>query len=126
MSKETFTASTQYNDFKGTSAADRADNGGANDWLEARGLKQKDEFLLGIEFFAGENHGEHKDPIYVDFLLASVGNYETVKSMVENSYPVPLRKVSVSIPTSEFFGLFKRFSICISVDGMIDGREYTY
>jgi len=47
MTTERFLASAQYNDYKGTSAADRADDNGASAWLEANGHKQPDEFLLG-------------------------------------------------------------------------------
>jgi len=48
MPVQNFTASVQYDDFKGTAAADRADHGDASDWLEKKGLKQNGEFLLGF------------------------------------------------------------------------------
>ncbi len=40
MPTETFTASVQYNDWKGTSAADDADQNDAGEWLLAKGLIQ--------------------------------------------------------------------------------------
>ncbi len=127
MTTERFLASAQYNDWKGTSAADRADKNGAEDWLMANGHKQSDEFLLGITMFAGENHGTHKDPVFIEFLLASPGDHDSVKAMVESSQgPVEVRRVRVEMKLSEFFGLFKRFSITLSSHGMLGERNYTY
>lgn len=122
-----FIASVQYDDFKGTAAADGADRGYTSEWLEKKGLKQKGEFLLGITLHAGENHGVHKDPIYADFLLASPGDYDSVKSMIDASVgPVPVRKVTTEMTLAEFFGLFKRFSVYLSAGAMLSGHEYTY
>jgi len=127
MATEKFLASVQYGDWKGTSAADRADRNGPGDWLEANGYKKSDEFLLGVSIFAGENHGEHKDPIYVNFLLASPGDHDNVKAMIDSTQgPVKVRKVSVEMKLTEFFGLFKRFSIAFSSHGMLGERDYTY
>ena len=127
MPVQQFTASVQYDDFKGTAAADRADHGDASDWLEKKGLKQNGEFLLGFTLYAGENHGKHEDPIYAEFLLASRGDYDNVKSMIETSAgPVPVRKVTTQMTLAEFFGLFKRFSVHLSAGAMLNGHEYVY
>lgn len=127
MATEKFIASVQYGDWKGTSAADGADRNGLRDWLEANGHKKPDEFLLGVSIFVGENHGVHKDPIYVYFLLASPGDHDSVKAMIDSSQgPIKVRKVSVEMKLTEFFGLFKRFSIAFSSHGMLGERDYTY
>jgi len=42
---ETFNASVQYGDWKGTAAADRADQNDPDHWLEKSGKKNPDEFL---------------------------------------------------------------------------------
>lgn len=127
MTTEKFLASAQYDDWKGTSAADGADMSDADAWLVANGHKQPDEFLLGITMFAGENHGVHEDPVFVEFLLASPRDHDTVKAMVESSQvPVEVRRVRVDMNLSEFFGLFKRFSITLSSHGMLGEREYRY
>lgn len=127
MPVQSFSASVQYGDFKGSAAADRADHGDVNEWLETKGLKQKGEFLLGITLYAGENHGKHQDPIYAEFLLASPAHHNTVKSMIEtSSSPVPVRKVTAQMTVAEFFGLFKRFSVYLSAHGMLGNREYSY
>ena len=127
MPINTFHAAVQYNDFKGSSASDRADNNDADAFLLSKGLKTAGEFLLGIELFAGENHGFHKDPVYVHFLLATPGDYDSVKEMVDSiPGPVPVRRVDVQMPLAEFFGLFKRFSITLSPGGMLEGKDYSY
>lgn len=127
MQTESFKASVQYGDWKGTSAADSADKKDANDWLVKNGHKQEGEFLLGITMFAGENHGTHEDPIYVEFLLATPGDHDNIKQLLDtNKTPILVKKVKVEMTLVEFFGLFKRFSICFSSHGMLDGHEYTY
>ena len=127
MATEKLMASVQYGDWKGTSAADGADINGPSEWLQANGHKKSGEFLLGVDMFVGETHGAHKDPVHVSFLLASPGDHDSVKAMIDSKQgPVNVRKVSVEMKLTEFFGLFKRFSIAFSSHGMLDDRDYTY
>lgn len=127
MTVDTFRASVQYGDFKGTSAADRADQKGADEWLEKKGLKQPGEFLVGVELWVGENHGVHKDPVHVHFLLVTFAGYENVKVMLEETQgPVDVRRVSEKMPVSDFLALYKRFSVCLSPSGLLDGREFRF
>jgi hypothetical protein len=127
MATEKFIASVQYGDWKGTSAADDADRNGIGDWLDTNGHKKPGEFLLGVSMFVGENHGVHEDPIYISFLLASLGDHDNVEAMIDSNHgPVNVRKVSVKIKLTEFFGLFKRFSVVFSPHGMLGESDYTY
>jgi len=126
MHTSQFKASVQYGDWKGTSAADSADQAGARVWLEKNGLIQEGEFLLGLTLFAGESHGSHKDPVFVEFLLATPGDHDSIKATVDTGAPVVVRRVRAEMKLVEFFGLFKRFSIFMSSHGMLDGHEYTY
>jgi hypothetical protein len=127
MSTNTFKASVQYGDWKGTSAADNADKNDASQWLVNNGHKEADELLIGMTMFVGENHGEHRDPISVEFLFASPRDHDNVKAMIEScNGPVPVRRVVVDIPLVEFFGLFKRFSVTLSSHEMLGEREYTF
>lgn len=122
-----FKASVQYGDLKGTAAADRADKATAEAWLEEEKLSQEGEFLLGIELVVGENHGAHKDPVYVTFLMATVGDHDSVKKTVEShDGPVVVRKISVQMPLTQFIGFFKRFAVSISVSSMLEGREVMF
>lgn len=127
MSSSKFTASVQYNDFKGESAADTADLEDASKWLEENGHLTDGEILVGIELFAGENHGEHQDPVYINFFLATSGDFDTVREMIDsNKEAVNVKKVSVEMPISDFLGLFKRFSIVLSRDGLLENCTLSY
>lgn len=127
MGTARFIASVQYDDLKGSAAADRADKKGPEEWLKSNGHKNENEFLLGITMYAGENHGAHKDPVHVDFLLATPGDHDSIKAMIDSAHgPVEVRKVSVEMNLVEFFGLFKRFSVALSSHGMLGEHEYTY
>lgn len=123
-----FSAGVQYNDWKGTAAADDADRHSLREWLKAKKLIQEGEFLVGVEVFIGENHGgKHKDPIYAHVLLAQQGDFESVKKMIDTTNgPILVRRVDFQIDALEFLGLFKRLSIAISRDNMLTDLEYEY
>ena len=127
MATEIFKASVSYGDWKGTSAADEADTNKLRDWLKQNNYMDSGEFLVGISIFAGENHGAHKDPIFVNFLLTSPGDHDSVKAMIDSNYgPIKVKKVSIEMNLNEFFGFFKRFSVSFSSHGMLSDREYIY
>lgn len=127
MTTDTFRASVQYNDTKGTSAADDADKNGASEWLKENGHIEDGEFLMGIKMFAGENHGTHEDPIFVEFLITTPDDFDNVKSMIESSTgPIEVRSVRTEMALTDFFGLFKRFDVTLSRDSMLEGLEYHY
>lgn len=126
MTTETFKASVQYGDWRGTAAADRADQNDPEHWLEKNGKKKPGEFLIGIEIWAGENHGKHKDPVSVTFLLASASEHDTVKNQIETGKPLQVRRIREDMNLIEFFGLFKRFSVAISNHGMLTECQYSY
>ena len=126
MLTENFHASVQYNDFKGSAAADLAGQDDISDWLEKNELKQDGEFLLGISFFAGENHGKHEDPINVEVLLVVLGDHGNIKAAIDvHNGPVQVRKVTTEMPLLVFFGLFKRFHVTLSSEGVLEGQEYS-
>jgi hypothetical protein len=126
MQPTNFKAAVQYGDWKGTAAADSADKSDANAWLKEKGLIQEGEFLLGMTLFAGENHGVHKDPVSVEFLLATPGDHDSIKSTVDTGVPLVVRRVREVMTIVDFLGLFKRFSIYLSSHGMMEGHQYTY
>lgn len=127
MTTGTFRATVQYNDWKGSSAADDADNNDASDWLKENGHISDGEFLLGIKMFAGESHGTHEDPVYVEFLITTPGDYDNVKAMIEaTTGPIEVRSVRVEMALTEFFGFFKRFDVTLSRDKMLEDHGYHY
>ncbi len=98
----TFKASVQYDDLKGSVAADNADKGDARDFLKRGGHITDDEFIVGIRMWAGENHGTHKDPVSVRFLVSDLKGYENVPEMIEASGEgIELREVHLNIDLVE-------------------------
>lgn len=126
MNTETFRAGVQYGDFKGTAAADRSDNHDLKKYLENHKLIEADEFLIAVEMFSGEVHEpEQNKAIFVTALLTKHEKFETVKAAIESGQPLHVRKVHLKLSLSQFFGMFKRFKICLSNDGMLTNFEYT-
>jgi hypothetical protein len=129
MATETLHAATQYSDFKGGAAADRADGAGPAEWLRQNGHITNSEFLVGIDFSVGENHGVHRDPVYVTFLIFDAGSYETVAGHIASlplDEPVSVRRVSLELTLAEFFALFKRVNVTLSPLEVMQGRTYRY
>ena len=124
---ENFSACVQYNDRKGTSAADDADKNDATNWLKKNSRISENEHLVGIEMLAGENHGKHGDPINVNFLLLELGEGQNIQSVIDSTTgPVEVRCENVEMTVKEFFGLFKRFNVPLSRNKILEGREYHY
>lgn len=118
-------ASVQYDDLKGTAAADRADKGGPQKWLRDRDLINDDEYVVGFSMFAGENHGVHRDPISVEFLVSGLNGYDNIPEMIQSvGEPIEVKSVEADMNLTDFFGLFKRFAVTLSTSGMLEGIEY--
>ncbi len=122
-----FEASVQYNDLKGSSAADVSDIGKPSKWLRDKGLLNDGEHLLGIELLVGENHGEHSDPVYVRFLAFKLDGYSNIPDQIKNTDgAISVRKIDVQMNLMEFFGLFKRFGVKFSFGAALEGRKIIY
>ena len=124
---ETFKASVQYNDMRGSAAADGADKENATKWLKDNNLISDDEIVAGIKMWAGENHGKHDDPVYVTFFVTDLKGQPDLSSLLAAGGDViEARSVSVDINLIDFFGLFKRLEITLSNGGMLEGKSYPY
>ncbi|EKO3566966.1 hypothetical protein [Vibrio metschnikovii] len=123
---ETFRASVQYGDMKGSSAADKADLEHAATLLEKSGDISQNEFVVGISMWAGENHGIHTDPVSVKFLVTELNGYASIPEMLEaNSDSFEVRVVRKDMNIADFLALFKRLEITLSTGGIIEGKSYT-
>lgn len=122
----TFKASVQYDDLKGSVAADNADKGDTKDFLKREGHIIDGEFVVGIRMSAGANHGKHKNPVSVSFLVSELKGYKNVPEMIEASgESIELREIQLDMDLVEFFTLFKRFELTLSNGGRIEGVSYT-
>lgn len=116
-----FNASVQYNDLKGSCAADRADISDATNWLKNKGHLNDNEFLVGISMFAGENHGTHRDPVNVHFFITDDVGF---RALGHNTNEYKIRTVDVDMDIASFLALFKRFEITLSTNACLEGKEY--
>ncbi|MGE4264248.1 MAG: hypothetical protein AB7E46_07230 [Desulfovibrio sp.] len=124
MHPETFRASTQYGDMKGTACADKHDSITMLKFLEAKGHINSDESIVGITMFSGEVHQATQDnKIYVSVDVIKAPNFEAIKERVDSGKPLPVRRIKIKMHLNEFFGLFKRFEVCISGNGLLNGKE---
>lgn len=95
-------ASVQYNDFKGTAAADISDHNSLNDFIQNRGVDVERYNAVGATFYSGYN----------DFLSVSF-------ICLDNELSTDQKKIYVTlnfeneINYNEFFDLFKRFNVVI-------------
>ncbi|EIY5143097.1 hypothetical protein MLK08_000075 [Klebsiella quasipneumoniae] len=106
MTKEHFKAITQYNDYKGTVAADRADQDSFSDFLRAKGILKEGEIVKGISFYSAERF------------------FDVEAYVTDDQHG--LRRERVAITLEEFFKTFKRFSIKLSRDGELDDQEIEF
>jgi len=123
---ETFQASVQYNDLKGSAAADNADMTDATSWLKNNKYIKDDEFVIGISMWAGENHGKHDDPVSVTFLVKELDVNKTIPDIInDTNETLSVKKVEVDMNIVDFMALFKRLEITLTTAGMLEGIEYS-
>ncbi|NVJ62198.1 MAG: hypothetical protein HWE27_17560 [Gammaproteobacteria bacterium] len=117
---EEFEASVQYNDFKGSVAADNADQVSATKWLMENGHLDIDtECVLGIEASVGEVHGQFNGQVSVSFFIGKQIEQGDVREE-----PIEVKRVSLSMAINEFIALFKRFNVCIAKEKAFDRKQY--
>lgn len=118
----TFNAGAQYNDFKGTVAADISDNVALADHLVSLGRAEKDERVIGFRIASGENRGTPVTEVsLVAYLLRSVEFEPT---------PPAVRAVEIRVTPGEALAFFKRFDLVATRRGVdlscthVDGPHY--
>ncbi|MEE4679824.1 hypothetical protein V2K56_09240 [Pseudomonas alliivorans] len=124
MSMDFFNASVQYNDYKGTTAADAHDSHAIDAYMVSNGLKSEDERIIGIKMWSGENHGSvPRQPVDITAYLVESPSFEEVRIALESPNAVPVKQVRFEMSLEQFFGLFKRFEIAITRHEEFIGRE---
>ena len=116
-----FKASIQYDDWKGTAAADSADQENLRSLLLSEGLLANDETIVGIKAWIGENQGGKVQPASIEVLVVPMAEYPARL----RQDPVKVKCISKDMPVEKFVGLFKRFAIAISSHGDLGpDRDY--
>ena len=119
---DTFEAGVQYNDFKGTVAADRSDNVALADYLASLGKAEPGELVIGFRIASGENRGT---PVADVSLVAYL-----VRSSEPAAAPAVVRAVEVRVTPGEALAFFKRFDLVATRRGVdlagaqVDGPHY--
>lgn len=119
-----FKAGVQYGDLKGSVAADIADQIFPSKWLSDNGHISDGECLIGISMFAGENNGQHRDPVSVTFLVSTLNGHANVPAMIQDAEPVQIKEINVDMNIADFFALFKRLEITLSNSGLMENKTY--
>lgn len=124
MSMENFKAGVQYNDSKGTAAADEHDRFTLSDYLLSKALIQADETIVGVKMWSGEVHGDTQhEPVNVTVYTVQTDKYSEFNDALQSNSVVDVREVRFDIELAKFFGLFKRFEIAISRYDELSGRS---
>lgn len=106
----TFKAGVQYDDFKGTVAADISDNVALASYLVSLGKAEKDERVVAFRISSGENRGiPVTDVSLVAYLLRSA-EFEPA--------PAAVRAVDVCVTPGEALAFFKRFDLVATQGGL--------
>lgn len=110
-----FRASVQYGDWKGTVSADEHDIGHILNVLKDRGLADDSDFLVAIDLFLGEMHGDKVVEPYVTAYLVKARNFEEAEEFLNDTPdPLPMKEVTIDVTMEEFLLFFKRLSIAMS------------
>lgn len=119
---DTLSAGVQYNDFKGTVAADISDNRALAKHLVSVGKAGTDERVVGFRIASGENRGT---PVTEVSLVAYL-----LRSDEFDPNPTDVRAVEINVTPGEALAFFKRFDLVAMRRGVdfsqtrVDGPHY--
>ncbi|OOE34053.1 hypothetical protein BZG05_08565 [Salinivibrio kushneri] len=119
-----FEAGFQYNDLEGIVKTDRDDHQTAADYLKKNKKIPENGFLFGIKIYSSV-HNVREKTLAVRFLHSDVAGYDNIqdKMRVEGD-TFSINEVEIEMPYYEFFGLFKRFSLTLSPNNLLEGKPY--
>lgn len=119
---EIFSAGVQYNDYKGSVAADDADLTTLKS--ELRGLfgLDKSTIIAGIKVVA--NYGGRTSDIENFEVIVYVPEYHDSEDKFNNNEEIAVKKYSKEISLKDFFKFFKRFQITLSSKGDFENAKY--
>lgn len=126
MTTERFRAGVQYDDWRGTAAADNADKNDLASYLEERGLFDRGrEFILGVNFSALDYD---VDEPFIHVIIADQSGYDdTSRWLRDQRDPIPVKRVTLEMPLVDFLRLFKRLDVVMTnKDLELEGREFRY
>ncbi len=119
-----FKASVKYGDYVGSAAADIHDHRSIHRYLIDKELLKENTDILGVKMFSGEVHDDIQDkPVYVSVYWIYSEEHESLINDKGSENPIKVRLTRFEMHLNEFFGLYKRFEICVSKNGMLNERN---
>jgi len=119
---ENFNAGVQYDDHKGTVAADDTDLKTLKSELRILFSLEKDSNIIGIKVDANyKGRTSDIDNFSVIIYIPADQDYE---DKIANNEEVNVEKLSTNISLQDFFKLFKRFQITLSSKGEFENAKY--
>jgi hypothetical protein len=119
MSSEKAKASVQYNDLKGTVAADWRDNTNRlNDFAKSQAINLQEYIPVGISAYLGEPQGSELDTAFVSIFAVDptrIGrDADEIRRFVESNEGIlPCKNFRLEVPLPELLKFFKRFSLML-------------
>jgi hypothetical protein len=114
-----FRASTQYEDWIGTAAADEHNVGDLATRLKRDGIIRPDHVLVGLRLHISETGRAHIKAIVVE-----VSNQDNAADAIRHG--APLKGIDLQMTDVNFSKLFKRFELSLHARGLdITDRDYT-
>lgn len=123
MSIEKFNASVQYDDYKGTTAADKQDINDVYKYLEKKQQRNKNEFIVGISLYTYNLALNPSHELSVRFFLSDLQGESDVPTLIKSKNPLSVKEIKIDMSYREFFQLFKRFNLTLSPKALLENKE---
>lgn len=120
MSEE-FTASVQYDDWKGTAAADGSDHISLHTFFRERGVPEGGFVVAVRSYYLPSSPGK----MHVRAVYADGDGFDSVNEQIQSADKLRLKELDLELTFEEYFSLFKRYNVVLTSKGLgLDGREY--
>lgn len=110
-------ASVQYNDFRGTAAADRSFEKSLTDHLKGQKLLVDNDLIVGTKFFDLDSDSGNDGKAIVYVYKINITGYKNIDEYLKNEEVPKIDTVELGLNRGEFFNLFERFEIVLISSG---------
>jgi len=115
---EVFTAGVQYDDYKGSVAADDIDTSTLNSTLSKEFKLKDSEIIIGISAYA--SYAGRTTDIENINITAYISVDENLDEKLQNNEKIKVKKLDKDFSVNDFFKLFKRFELTLSNKGKFE------
>ncbi|WP_221076563.1 hypothetical protein [Agarivorans aestuarii] len=115
----TFKASTQYNDWNGSIAADDNESDFLLEHLRKKGLIADRDVIVGAEFTYIDT-----DKVIIECLVMQLEKGQSLQNVLAANATLRLKKRQLEVSLLQFFSFFRRLNITLSSFGELEGSRY--